>query len=68
MSTSGSLGDGGLTGKVGTALYVSPEMMDTKAKAHYNQVTILTGTDAMLEYLFFVYFIPLHFYMITHFV
>ena len=30
--------DDGLTGKVGTALYVSPEMMDTTHRTHYNQV------------------------------
>ena len=39
-SGSGSLGlgDGSLTGKVGTALYVSPEMMNSTAKTSYNQV------------------------------
>jgi len=42
MSMSGSIGDGNLTGNVGTALYVSPEMMHTLAKAHYDQVTRVT--------------------------
>ena len=37
-SKSESLGDGNLTGKVGTALYVSPEMTDTSTRTHYNQV------------------------------
>ena len=37
-SRSGSLGDGNLTGKVGTALYVSPEMMTGANKIIYSQV------------------------------
>ncbi|ELU08630.1 hypothetical protein CAPTEDRAFT_220708 [Capitella teleta] len=37
-SKSDSMDDGGgLTGKVGTALYVSPEMSDTQKRTHYNQ-------------------------------
>ncbi|XP_069116071.1 eIF-2-alpha kinase GCN2-like [Argopecten irradians] len=36
-STSGSIGDGHLTGKVGTALYVSPEMMTGESKIIYSQ-------------------------------
>ncbi|XP_041355156.1 eIF-2-alpha kinase GCN2-like [Gigantopelta aegis] len=36
-SQSGSMNDGNLTGKVGTALYVSPEMMTGAAKVHYDQ-------------------------------
>ena len=36
-SKSDSLDNGNLTGKVGTALYVSPEMMDTSSKNQYNQ-------------------------------
>ena len=39
-SKSDSLGTDGLTGKVGTALYVSPEMMDTNHRTHYNQVCV----------------------------
>ena len=30
----------GLTGKVGTALYVSPEIMNESKKVHYSQVYI----------------------------
>ncbi len=38
-SKSDSLGAGeGLTGQVGTVLYVAPEVMDTTQKTHYNQV------------------------------
>jgi len=37
-SRSGSLGDGNLTGRVGTALYVSPEMMIKQNKVTYSQV------------------------------
>ncbi|BFZ11743.1 hypothetical protein BsWGS_14782 [Bradybaena similaris] len=38
MSRSGySSGDGNLTGKVGTALYVSPEVMEGRGKVHYDQ-------------------------------
>ncbi|KAK3700276.1 hypothetical protein RRG08_033554 [Elysia crispata] len=38
MSRSGlGSGDGNLTGKVGTALYVSPEVMQGGGKVHYNQ-------------------------------
>ena len=37
-SQSGSVNDGNLTGKVGTALYVSPEMMTGAAKVQYDQV------------------------------
>lgn len=38
-SRSDSIGaDGYLTGKVGTALYVSPEMMNTDEKLYYTQV------------------------------
>jgi hypothetical protein len=37
-SKSDSLDDGGLTGKVGTALYVSPEMTDAQKRTHYSQV------------------------------
>ncbi|KAH3854167.1 hypothetical protein DPMN_096706, partial [Dreissena polymorpha] len=36
-SRSGSLGDGNLTGRVGTALYVSPEMMMQHSKVTYSQ-------------------------------
>ncbi|OWF52320.1 Eukaryotic translation initiation factor 2-alpha kinase 4 [Mizuhopecten yessoensis] len=36
-SQSGSIGDGNLTGKVGTALYVSPEMMTGESKIVYSQ-------------------------------
>ncbi|XP_060076346.1 eIF-2-alpha kinase GCN2-like [Ylistrum balloti] len=36
-SQSGSVGDGHLTGKVGTALYVSPEMMTGESKIIYSQ-------------------------------
>ena len=32
------MGTDGLTGHVGTALYVSPEVMDTTHRTHYNQV------------------------------
>ena len=32
-------GTDGLTGHVGTALYVSPEVMDTTRRTHYNQVS-----------------------------
>ena len=38
LSRSGSLGDGNLTGMVGTALYVSPEMMVKCNKITYSQV------------------------------
>ncbi|CAL1531308.1 unnamed protein product [Lymnaea stagnalis] len=38
LSRSGcSSGDGNLTGKVGTALYVSPEVMQGRGKVHYDQ-------------------------------
>ena len=37
ISQSESLGDGNLTGKVGSALYVSPEMLTTSARAFYSQ-------------------------------
>lgn len=37
-SRSGSLGDGNLTGHVGTALYVSPEIMLKQNKVTYSQV------------------------------
>ena len=37
-SRSGSLGDGNLTGRVGTALYVSPEMMIKQNRVTYSQV------------------------------
>nr|WAQ68452.1 eIF-2-alpha kinase GCN2 [Haliotis discus hannai] len=36
-SRSGSLGDGNMTGQVGTALYVSPEVMSGGDKLHYDQ-------------------------------
>ncbi|XP_074662114.1 eIF-2-alpha kinase GCN2-like [Tubulanus polymorphus] len=36
-SKSASLGDGNMTGKVGTALYVSPEMMKAAARTNYTQ-------------------------------
>ncbi|KAL4238496.1 Eukaryotic translation initiation factor 2 alpha kinase 4 [Mactra antiquata] len=36
-SRSGSLGDGNLTGRVGTALYVSPEMMIKQNRGTYSQ-------------------------------
>ncbi|XP_052767751.1 eIF-2-alpha kinase GCN2-like isoform X2 [Mya arenaria] len=36
-SRSGSLGDGSMTGQVGTALYVSPEMMTRQGKVTYSQ-------------------------------
>ena len=41
-SKSDSVGgmDGGMTGKVGTALYVSPEMMNAETKLHYTQVCV----------------------------
>lgn len=36
--------DGPMTGKVGTALYVSPEMMNSDTRLHYSQVicTVIT--------------------------
>ena len=37
-SESAVTADDGLTGKVGTALYVSPEIMDEAKKLHYTQV------------------------------
>ncbi len=37
-SQSESLGDGNLTGKVGTALYVAPEMMSAAKRVQYSQV------------------------------
>ena len=40
-SRSGS-GDGDLTGEVGTALYVSPEMMKGGSKLRYDQVSLVT--------------------------
>ena len=40
-SRSGSLGDGNLTGMVGTALYVSPEMMSGENKVTYSQVSLV---------------------------
>ena len=49
-SKSESLGDGNLTGKVGTALYVSPEMMNTSSRTHYNQVTYCT-VEAVVWYI-----------------
>lgn len=39
-SRSGSLGDGNLTGRVGTALYVSPEMMIKQNRGTYSQVFV----------------------------
>lgn len=39
-SYSETTGDGSLTGKVGTALYVSPEMMTGASKIVYTQVSI----------------------------
>lgn len=49
-SRSDSLGAAdGLTGKVGTALYVSPEVMDVKTMAHYNQVC---GASSVWVYLY----------------
>lgn len=39
-SFSENTGDGSLTGKVGTALYVSPEMMTGASKIVYTQVSI----------------------------
>ena len=44
ISQSTSLGEGAHTGKVGTALYVSPEMIDANAKAHYSQVKLYMPT------------------------
>ena len=46
MSRSGlGSGDGNLTGKVGTALYVSPEVMQGGGKVHYNQVRLLVESS-----------------------
>ena len=45
---SDSLGDGSLTSKVGTALYVSPEVMNTSAKTHYDQVRYTSRSDGRL--------------------
>lgn len=43
LSRSGySSGDGNLTGKVGTALYVSPEVMQGGDKVHYDQVSLFS--------------------------
>lgn len=42
-SFSENTGDGSLTGKVGTALYVSPEMMTGASKIVYTQVSIKGG-------------------------
>lgn len=39
-SRSGSLGDGKLTGHVGTALYVSPEMMIKGTRGTYSKVSV----------------------------
>ena len=38
------VGTDGLTGHVGTALYVSPEVMDTTHRTHYNQVGTVCET------------------------
>lgn len=37
-SKSESVDEGGLTGQVGTALYVSPEMTNSQTRTNYNQV------------------------------
>jgi hypothetical protein len=38
LSFSHEIGDGSLTGQVGTALYVAPELSTSGTKAIYNQV------------------------------
>jgi hypothetical protein len=52
-SRSGSQGDGNLTGRVGTALYVSPEMMIKQNKGTYSQVCCfllqIKSTEAQLQ-------------------
>ena len=40
MSFSNDVGDFSLTGQVGTALYVAPELTTSGSKAIYNQVNI----------------------------
>lgn len=50
-SRSGTSLDSNLTGKVGTALYVSPEMMKGGNKASYNQVNMDDIREILGDYL-----------------